>query len=97
MVHTTVRSINNLKGYFDSDSTITVVVQPTDTKINILANGIKLDENNPIKLSLSEGSDGITLDATSTSISIGKKIVKHTWNISSLDGFNKVSNGDGNP
>jgi len=57
VVHSTVRSLNNLKGYFDADNTIIIAVQPTDTKINVLANGIKLDENNPTKLSLSEGTE----------------------------------------
>lgn len=94
VVHNTVRSINNLRWYFDADNTITIVVQPTDTKINILANGIKLDENNPTKLSLSEGSQGITLDATSTTISVGKKIVKHTWFVTSNEWFSKSSNGE---
>lgn len=97
VVHSTVRSINNLQGYFDADNSITVSVQPTDTKINILANGVKLDENNPTKLSLSEGTDGITLDATSTSTSQGKRLMRHTWNITSTDGFNRTVNGDGTP
>lgn len=97
VVHSTVRSINNLKGYFDADNSVTVSVQPTDTKINILANGIKLDESNPTKLSLSEWADGVILDASSTTTAIGKRLAKHTWSVTSSDGFSRTANGDGAP
>lgn len=97
VIHSTVRSINNLKGYFDADQTIIISAQPTDTKINILANGTKLDENNPTKLSLSEGTDGVVLDASSSTTAVGKKLVSYTRNITSNDGFNRTSNGEGAP
>lgn len=97
VIHSTVRSLNNLKGYFDADQSVIIAVQPTDTKVNILANGQKLDENNPTKLSLSEWVDGVTLDASSTTTAVWKKLVSYVWNISSSDGFNKTTNGEGAP
>lgn len=85
IVHTTVRSVNNNKWYFDWSVDTQVVVSPSDTKINILANWVKLNKDYPIKLSLQEWVAGITFDATSTIVSNGKKIISHNWNISSAD------------
>lgn len=85
IVHTTVRSINNDKGYFDGAVDTQIIVSPADTKINISANGIKLDKTIPVKLSVQEWANGVTFDATSTLVSNGKKIISHTWTVSSAD------------
>lgn len=85
IVHSTVRSINNDRWYFDWSVDTQIVVSPSDTKINISANWVRLTKESSTKLSLQEWVNGITFDATSTLVSNGKRILSHTWTVSSTD------------
>lgn len=85
IVHNTVRSVNSDRWYFDGSTDTQIVVTPSDTKINISANGIRLNKEVSTKLSVQEWTNGIVFDATSTLVSNGKRILSHTWSISSTD------------
>ena len=77
VVHLTVRSVNQSQWYFDGDTNVTVDVAPQSAVITIFANGKRLIENGFIKLGTTEAALGVVFDATATTPTWWRRIIKH--------------------
>lgn len=97
-VHLTVRSSNqDTEGIFDGEKTISIDVTPKTANIVLYANGQKLIKDGKIKIGIQEAQKGIIFDGSATLPMGGRKILSHTWTVSSSDGFDYTKSWDGKP
>ena len=60
---------------------------PKTANIVLYANGQKLIKDGKIKIGIQEAQKGIIFDGSATLPMGGRKILSHTWTVSSSDGF----------
>lgn len=80
IVNLTVRSANNqTQGILDGEARTTINVSPEAALLIVTANGIRMTENEIIKIGTQEAAQGVVLDGSATTPKGGRKILSHQW------------------
>ncbi len=92
-VHLTVRSANNLTEWvLDGSKTFTIDVTPKSANLVVYVWGTKMEEWRYTKVWFKEAQNGLFIDGSATTAKGWRKILYHTWEITSWNWFDYTTN-----